>query len=148
MIEGLIYISEGARNYYHMKEDEIFYVLNGTLQFYVAGEQFCAPAGTTVYIPRNVSQSVRNMDLEPVYMQILFIPSGRENYSDRVSVICDTQPINYTEATTLALKYGVVTQPEVDWKDLHCWSNSGNLFTLSSYITFIIVLFYVLTSVY
>ncbi|CAF4620246.1 unnamed protein product, partial [Rotaria magnacalcarata] len=40
-----------------MKEDETFYVINGTLQFYVAGDQFCAPAGTTVYIPRNVTQS-------------------------------------------------------------------------------------------
>lgn len=98
----------------------MFYVVNGTLQFYVAGDQFCASAGTTVYIPRNVTQSVRNVNSKPVYVQILFAPSGRENYLEKVSSIYDTQPINYTRANELALQYGQVNLPEVEWKDLNC----------------------------
>ncbi|CAF1915428.1 unnamed protein product [Rotaria magnacalcarata] len=120
LIEGLIYINEGARTHYHMKEDETFYVINGTLQFYVAGDQFCAPAGTTVYIPRNVTQSVRNINSKPVYVQIAFAPPGREYYLEKITPIHDTQPINYTRANELAAEYGVVNLPEVDWEDLHC----------------------------
>jgi oxalate decarboxylase/phosphoglucose isomerase-like protein (cupin superfamily) len=150
IIEGLIYINEGARTHYHMREDELFHVVNGTLQFYVAGDQFCAPAGTTVYIPRNVTQSVRNVNSKPVYVQILFSPSGREHYLEAVSSIYDTQPINYTRASELTLEYGVVNLPEVEWKDLNCFSNdtkfssfsNGNQF--SSFSTFFIILFYLI----
>jgi mannose-6-phosphate isomerase-like protein (cupin superfamily) len=142
LIEGLIYINEGARTHYHMKEDETFYVVNGTLQFYVDGDQFCAPAGTTVYIPRNVTQSVRNINSKPVYVQISFAPPGREYYLEEVSPIYDTHPINYTRANELALQYGVVNLPEVDWKDLNCLSNVGDSFTLSSFLTFLTIQFY------
>jgi mannose-6-phosphate isomerase-like protein (cupin superfamily) len=144
LIEGLVYINEGARTHYHMKEDETFYVVNGTLQFYVAGNQFCAPAGTTVYIPRNVTQSVRNINSKPAHVQILFAPAGRENYLERVSPIFDTQPINYTGATELALEYGVVNLPDVDWEDLNCRSNANAVLTLSSFLTFLTVHFYVM----
>ena len=127
IIEGLIYINEGARTHYHMYEDETFYVVNGTLQFYVAGDQFCAPAGTTVYIPRNVTQSVRNINSKPAHVQILFAPPGRENYLEEVSPLHDAQPINYTATNALALKYGVINLPEVDWQDLNCVDNDSSL---------------------
>jgi mannose-6-phosphate isomerase-like protein (cupin superfamily) len=144
IIEGLIYINEGARTHYHMKEDEMFYVVNGTLQFSVAGDQFCAPAGTTVYIPRNVTQSVRNINSKPAYVQILFTPPGRENYLDSVSPIYDTQPINYTRANELALEYGVVNLPAIDWKELNCVHNGNALFTLSFFLRFLTIQFYVI----
>jgi len=122
-----------------MKEDETFYVVNGTLQFYVDGDQFCAPAGTTVYIPRNVTQSVRNLNSKPVYVQISFAPPGREYYLEEITPIYNTQPINFTLANQLNDKYGVVNLPEVIWKDLNCISNSASLLTLSSFFTFLII---------
>ncbi len=85
ILEGIVYINEGAGNHYHMREDETFFIINGTLQFYVNGDQFCARAGTTVYIPRNASQSVRNLDSKPVHIQILFAPSGVENSGETVT---------------------------------------------------------------
>ena len=81
--EGLVYINEGARTHVHMNEDETIRVINGTLQFYVAGNQFCAPAGTTVYIPRNMTQSIRNINSKPARVYILFTPSGREFYLEQ-----------------------------------------------------------------
>jgi hypothetical protein len=72
--------------------------LNSTLQFYVAGDQFCARAGMSVYIPRNVTESIQNVNSKPVHVQILFAPPGKENYFEQVTPIYDTQPINYTAA--------------------------------------------------
>lgn len=121
-------MNEGARLHYHMNEDETFVVLNGSLQFYVDGKQFCAEAGTTVYIPRNVTQSVRNINSEPVHVQILFAPSGREKYLEEVSIINDNPPINFTQANELALKYGQVNiNQTVQWDDQLCVSNTSNV---------------------
>jgi mannose-6-phosphate isomerase-like protein (cupin superfamily) len=120
IIEGIVYINEEAGNHYHMREDETFFIINGTLQFYVDGDQFCARAGTTVYIPRNATQSVRNLNSKPVHIQILFAPSGIENYLEKITPVFDTQPINYTTANEIAALYGIVNLPAVEWKDLSC----------------------------
>ena len=144
IIEGLVYMNEGARLHYHMAEDEMFFIINGTLQFYVDGKQFCAPAGTTVYIPRNVSQSVRNINSKPAHVQILFAPSGRERYLEEVSILNDNPPVNATQANALALRYGQVNLGDVqNWEDLNCVSTASALFRLSSYLIFSIFTFYV-----
>ncbi|CAF2878975.1 unnamed protein product, partial [Rotaria sp. Silwood2] len=104
-------------------EDEMFFVVNGSLQFYVDGKQFCANAGTTVYIPRYVIQSVRNINSKPTHVQILFLPSGREDFLEKVSIINDNPPINATQANQLALQYGQVNLGEIsNWEDLNCVS--------------------------
>jgi mannose-6-phosphate isomerase-like protein (cupin superfamily) len=120
LIEGLIYVDEGARPHYHMSEDEMFVVVNGTLQFYVAGEQFCAQAGTTVYIPRNVTQSVRNINSKPVHVQILFSPAGREKFLEQISVINDRVPYDVNASMALLKQYGQVNMPAITWADMNC----------------------------
>ncbi len=144
ILEGIVYINEGAGNHYHMREDETFFIINGTLQFYVNGDQFCARAGTTVYIPRNASQSVRNLDSKPVHIQILFAPSGVENYLEKVTPVYDTQPINYTRATEIAASYGVMSLPVVEWKDLGCATDASTQLKVSSCLIFLISQFYVI----
>lgn len=154
IVEGIVYINEGAGNHYHINEDETSFVINATLQFYVNGDQFCAQAGTTVYIPRNATQSVRNLNTKPVHIQILFAPTGIENYLEQITPIYDTQPINYTQATQISLKYGVVNLPAVDWIDLNCTeqnfldqtttdhnyiTDSSNYLKLSDYFMFFII---------
>jgi hypothetical protein len=148
IFEEFVYTGDASRCYYHTKQDETIHVLNGTLQFYVGGKQFCAPTGTSVYIPRNVTQSHRNLGSKSVHIQLLFSPLGIENYLDKLSPIYAQQPVNLTEATKLAREYGVVHLPDIEWKDLNCAFNGGALFTLSFYLTFLTVLLYVLIFVY
>ncbi|CAF2879026.1 unnamed protein product [Rotaria sp. Silwood2] len=141
VIEGLVYINEGARLHYHMYEDEMFFVVNGSLQFYVDGKQFCANAGTTVYIPRNVTQSVRNINSKPTHVQILFLPSGREDFLEKVSIINDNPPINATQTNHLALQYGQVNLGEVSkWEDLNCVSEGSVVVKLSFHLLFLMFL--------
>ncbi len=142
IVEGIVYINEGAGNHYHMREDETFFIINGTLQFYVDGDQFCARAGTTVYIPRNATQSVRNLNSKPVHIQILFAPSGIENYLEAVTPVFDTHPINYTQAYEIAESYGVVNLPSVEWQDLNCGASE------QLKLSFFIVQFYIIIFIY
>ncbi|CAF3699100.1 unnamed protein product [Rotaria socialis] len=146
IIEGLIYINEEARLHYHMNEDEMFFVINGTLQFAVDGKQFCARAGISVYISRSVTQFVRNINSKPAFVQILFAPSGREKFLETVSIINDNSPIDSTQANLLALNHGQVNLGEVSkCEDLNCVSDNGTLIKLSLYsirFMFISIAFY------
>ena len=146
IIEGLVYRDEGARTHYHMAEDESFFVLNGSLQFSVAGREFCAQAGTTVFIPRNVTQSVRNVNDQPVHVQILFSPSGREFFLEKISVLNDNPPVNASQAAALLADYGQVNLPVVNWTDIGCYpSNSSVLSRLStSSLLLLLLLFFLL----
>jgi quercetin dioxygenase-like cupin family protein len=131
IVEELIYSGDASRCHYHTKEDETIHVLNGTLQVYLNGYQFCAPAGTTFYIPRNIKQSHRNLGAKPVKVQLLFSPSGVENYLDSVSPVFAQKPVNTTRTAELAQIYGVVHLPDIEWRDLGCAFNSAALLTQS-----------------
>lgn len=126
IVEGLVYMNEGSGNHYHVNEDETFFVINGTLQFYVDGDQFCARAGATVYIPRNATQSLRNLNSKPVHIQILFAPAGIEKYLEEVTSIYDKQPINHSKANETALLHGIWNLPSVKWEDLNCLTDVGS----------------------
>jgi mannose-6-phosphate isomerase-like protein (cupin superfamily) len=125
IIEELVYDGDASRCHYHEKEDETIRVLNGTLQVYINGHQFCAPAGTTIYIPRHIKQSHRNLGVKPVHVQLLFSPSGVENYLDEISPVFAQKPVNTSRTSELAKNYGVVHLPDIEWKDLGCAFNSG-----------------------
>lgn len=141
IVEELVYSGDASRCHFHTKEDETIHVLNGTLQVYLNGYQFCAPAGTTFYIPRNIKQSHRNLGAKPVHVQLLFSPSGVENYLDRVSPVFAQKPVNITQAAELAQIYGVVHLPDVEWRDLGCAFNGGALLTQSFCLKMLAVLF-------
>lgn len=107
IIEGLAYMDEGSGNHYHMNEDETYFIINRILQFYVDGQQLCAWPGATVYIPRNATQSLRNLNSKPWHGQILFAPSEIKTFIEEVTPIYDTQLINYNQANETSLLHDV-----------------------------------------
>ena len=125
VVDGFIYNSAASRHQIHTREDEIMLVLNGTLQIDLNGFQFCAPAGTTIYIPQGTPQSQRNLDSNPVHIQIKFSPSGYENYLIQLTPFLLQPTINQTAVTILNQNYGFISLPEVTWNDLKCWPNNN-----------------------
>ena len=63
----------------HSLEDEAYYVLEGSLEFWVGDEHLMAPAGTYVYLPRNVRHSWK---IHSVHARLLIMcwPAGLEGY--------------------------------------------------------------------
>jgi quercetin dioxygenase-like cupin family protein len=45
--------------HFHTQEDEIFYVLEGEMEFTVSKEKIVAAAGSTVFLPKGVPHSVK-----------------------------------------------------------------------------------------
>jgi glyoxylate utilization-related uncharacterized protein len=142
IVEILIYNAGGSQCQIHTKEDETMHVLNGTLQFYIDGYQFCAPTGTTVYIPRNATHSHRNLGSKPVHTQLLFSPAGIENYLYQIIPLLTQPTINKTQVAEIAGARGLIFCPEVEWKDLNCVFNDGALFSLSFHLTFLTLLLF------
>ncbi len=50
----------------HHQDDEIWYVLEGSLSFLLDGQEVAAPAGSCKIVPRGVTHSYRNPDSHPV----------------------------------------------------------------------------------
>jgi len=68
----------------HTREDEIFQVLEGQVEFVVEGRTLLAEAGTVVYAHKNLPHSFRVVGTKPALFQVLAIPGGLEKMLDEI----------------------------------------------------------------
>lgn len=66
--------------HYHKKMEEIFYVLEGMLQFTLDGKTIDAPAGTLVTVPPGAVHTFKNGQETLAKFQVWFSPGGFEQY--------------------------------------------------------------------
>lgn len=60
----------------HLKQDEVFYIVEGEYRFQVGDEQFNLGAGDTIFLPRNVPHTFAQLT-EKGKMFFLFQPAGK-----------------------------------------------------------------------
>lgn len=60
----------------HLKQDEVFYIVEGEYLFQVGDEQFNLKAGDTIFLPRNVPHTFAQLT-EKGKMFFLFQPAGK-----------------------------------------------------------------------
>lgn len=70
----------GPPPHYHKKTQEIFYILEGTLQFVVDGKNIDAPCGTLIVVPEGAVHTFKNISNDTVRFQVWFSPGGMEQY--------------------------------------------------------------------
>jgi quercetin dioxygenase-like cupin family protein len=63
----------------HYKMDETIHVLEGSVQFVVAGKSFAGPAGATAFIPRGIHHGFTNPGPARARVLIVFNPSGNQH---------------------------------------------------------------------
>jgi mannose-6-phosphate isomerase-like protein (cupin superfamily) len=68
----------GVEPHTHEANEELFYVLAGTMTFIVGQEEFDAPAGSFLRVPAGVSHGFRNATDAPAGVLNIFIPGGFE----------------------------------------------------------------------
>lgn len=119
------YATEGPGLHVHTREEELFQVMEGNVQFIVDGVQFCAYPGDYVFVPRNVTQGTRIHDgfipKKPVRIQIQLHPGGLENFLDDMAPLYNGQQLNFELQERISNKYGVYTLGNVNWRDLGCF---------------------------
>lgn len=62
----------------HMRMDETIYVVEGEIEFVVAGEKFVRPAGSVAFIPRGVHHGFTNHGPAQARVLIVFNPNGNQ----------------------------------------------------------------------
>jgi quercetin dioxygenase-like cupin family protein len=91
--------------HFHTQEDEIFYVLEGEMEFTVAKEKIVATAGTTVFLPRGVPHSFRVAG-NGARALIMLQPAGTEKMFRELHALPPGEP-DFNQVGKICSKYGI-----------------------------------------
>ena len=92
----------------HHREDEFFYVLEGEVEFMVAGQRSRASAGTFAVGPRDIPHAFQNPGSTSLHMLIMVRPAGAEKFFEEASAMtAPGSPPDIAEFSALAKRYGM-----------------------------------------
>jgi len=99
--------NSGPPLHVHHDEDEIFYVLDGELEFRVGDELYVAPPGTVVYGPKDIPHTFRNVGQVPAQMLVTMIPAGFERFLEEVHELGTAGPPTISTLVALGRAYNL-----------------------------------------
>jgi mannose-6-phosphate isomerase-like protein (cupin superfamily) len=98
----------GAPPHLHEHEDEISYVLEGTLTVLLGESTIAAPAGALVVKPRGIVHTCWNVNTAPVRFLEIISPGGFERYfAERARLVPEHGPPDAQALAALRRKYGL-----------------------------------------
>jgi len=90
----------------HRVEDEWFYVLEGEHEFQVASDRFRVAPGDSVFAPRLIPHSWRNVSARPGKMLCIATPAGQiEEFFEELSALTSSDPANVSTRKAVFEKY-------------------------------------------
>jgi mannose-6-phosphate isomerase-like protein (cupin superfamily) len=115
LFEFLILPGNGPPPHVHHREEEMFYVLEGEIAFFVAGRKETLTTGDMLLAPRDIPHHFRNEGGVPVRMLCLVMPAGLDRFFAEVGLPMEKAsdaPPPFTEADlgrllAVAPKYGL-----------------------------------------
>jgi mannose-6-phosphate isomerase-like protein (cupin superfamily) len=78
LLEALVLPDAGPPPHAHGREAETFFLLEGHMVFTVDGVDHEAEPGATIYVPKDVVHSYRNVGAGPAKMLFMYSPAGME----------------------------------------------------------------------
>lgn len=90
VMEAFIPSGHGPLPHQHSREDEFFYVLDGTMEFVSDGQRSIGGPGTFVALPKGSVHCFQNVGDAPARMIITVVPAGLEDFFIEVSKNPDT----------------------------------------------------------
>jgi quercetin dioxygenase-like cupin family protein len=118
MIEMVIPPQSGPPPHIHSREVESFYILEGSLSFWLSDRKLTGSVGCLVIAPPGHTHAFKNEGDEPARVLLLITPAGLEEFFQEVGVpikegsaLSDhLTPENLERMVTTASKYGVETK--------------------------------------
>lgn len=107
LVEGTIGYQAGPVMHIHQDQDEIFYILDGSLHWRIGEETLDTEAGDTVYVPRGVPHTYINLSEKPARAIAVFSPGGFDRFMDAWTALLATSP-SPEEMGELAARYNQV----------------------------------------
>lgn len=79
-LENVIAMGQGPPEHVHVREDEMYYVFEGTIRFKADGRYFDAPAGAFMFIPRGTAHCFQNVGHGDAWLLVMFALAGMERF--------------------------------------------------------------------
>src|SRR5215470_6714772 len=76
---------EGPPDHVHFKQEEMFFIVDGTYELTVGGHTSTAGPGTIVFIPRNTVHRFKNVGDKTACMLDWTLPGGQDHYFKAIS---------------------------------------------------------------
>jgi mannose-6-phosphate isomerase-like protein (cupin superfamily) len=95
----------------HTREDETFYVLEGSAEVQCGDRTFTVTPGTVLVLPRNLPHAFRNPGNTPVRILFTMTPAGFEGFFEEVSRLPSDQPPDPKKLAAIGRKYGLEFVP-------------------------------------
>ncbi len=89
LMEGIVPPGGGPPPHIQTREEEGFYILEGTVRFWVDGEVMDATTGTFLHVPSGVLHNFRNESGETARILFFFAPSGIEHMLSKMAANSD-----------------------------------------------------------
>jgi len=78
--EAVVPMGGGSPPHIHSREDESFYIVNGSLEILIGDSTYQAKAGDFVFVPRGTVHSFKNVSGSTVVQFVTVVPAGMERY--------------------------------------------------------------------
>jgi mannose-6-phosphate isomerase-like protein (cupin superfamily) len=79
-LESIIAPGQGPPLHIHVREDEIYYMIDGRVRFLAGDRFFDAPTGAFMFIPRGTAHCFQNVGDRPARLLVMFTPAGMERF--------------------------------------------------------------------
>jgi quercetin dioxygenase-like cupin family protein len=111
LIEVIDEPQAGPPMHLHRREDEAFYVLEGTFAFQVGDRALTATAGWFITAPKGTPHSYKNIGTTPARMLTLFVPAGIENFFEDLSKLTAAGTLDIDSIVAVSAKQGIEVVP-------------------------------------
>jgi len=104
----------GTPLHVHHKDDELFIIIEGELEFFLEGEWKKAGPGAVVYGPKEFPHKFRNVTDAPARHWVLTLPSGFERFYRRSGEVFANPPIDFAKLAEITAEHGseLLEKPE------------------------------------
>lgn len=91
----------------HRNEDEVVYVIEGTIQIRLDNQKLLASAGGVAHLPKNIPHALYNPMKTTLKLIAMTIPGGLEDFFDELSAANDAGTLNDMTHKEISRKYGI-----------------------------------------
>jgi quercetin dioxygenase-like cupin family protein len=112
MVEMLVPPQTGPPPHMHSREVESFYILEGSLSFWLDNQKFTCAAGCLVIAPPGLPHSFKNEGDTPARALALITPAGLEKFFEAVGSPINEGSAGPEEGTPEALERVIATAPK------------------------------------
>ncbi len=97
----------GVPPHVHGREDELFFVLEGEVQFLAGDQQVIARSGDTVFAPREVPHAYQAIGEAPARMRFMAMPGNIQAMFEELSTWPSDAPPDMSKLEELCNRFGI-----------------------------------------